>query len=291
MIPASFLKKIHRISIRTQHRVDEVLGGQYHSAFKGRGIEFEEVRPYQMGDDVRTIDWNVTARSGEPYVKLFREERELSVWLLADISASQAWGTQHQSKRDLMAEIGATLAFAAIRNNDKVGLLLFTDEVEKCLLPKKGSQNALRIIRELLFWNPQRTGTNLAAALDRINRTVKRKSILFIMSDFQDQYYEHALRVARKRHDIVPLVIHDRCEEELPKVGLLEWEDAETGERVLIDTLHGPTRRAYAESRQQIAEAREQLFRQMRVEPIQFATGEDLITPLKRFFHHRESRS
>ena len=236
MIPAKVMKKIRRIQIRTSHVVDDMLGGQYHSAFKGRGIEFEEVRPYQIGDDVRAIDWNVTARCGSPFIKLFREERELTVHLMVDLSASQLLGTQYQSKRELVSELGATLAFSAIKNNDKVGLTLFTDGIEKVIPPAKGTRHVLRVIRELLYCEPIGEGTDIAAAVDHVNRTAKRRSVIFLISDFQTDGYRKPLQIARKKHDVIPIVVDDEREREMPNVGLLELQDSETGEIVDLDT-------------------------------------------------------
>lgn len=223
------LCKIRRIQIRTSRKVDELLAGTWNSAFKGRGIEFEEVRPYQAGDDVRTIDWNVTARSDQPYVKLFREERELAVMLLVDLSGSQSFGTNEQTKRDLVAELGATLAMSAIKNNDRVGLTLFTDEIEKCIPPKKGSRHVLRLIRELLFCEPVGNRTNLRRALEHLNRTSRRRTVVFLISDFQDSGFEATMKVACRKHDIIPVVISDPREGEMPNVGLVRLQDEETG--------------------------------------------------------------
>ena len=219
MIPTEILKQIRRIEIRTSHLVDDVLAGQYHSAFKGRGMAFEEVRPYQIGDDVRAIDWNVTARTGDPHIKLFREERELTVILLVDLSASQSIGSTGQTKRQLVAELGATLAFSAIRNSDKVGLVGFTDEIEKVVPAGKGSRHVLRVIRELLYCDPIGSGTDINKALEHLNRTAKRRSVVFLISDFQDTGYETALRVAQRKHDVIPIVVGDPREFELPNVG------------------------------------------------------------------------
>ena len=236
MIPRELIKKIRRIQIRTSRIVDEMLAGQYHSAFKGRGIEFEEVRPYQIGDDVRAIDWNVTARVGEPYIKLFREERELAVRLLVDLSASQSLGTNFQTKRDLVAELSASLAFAAIKNNDKVGLTLFSDNIEKSIPPSKGSRHGLRLIREILYTQPIGRGTDLRAAIEHLSRTAKRRSVVFIVSDFQDTGFEKALKVATRKHDVIPIVVSDRRELTMPNVGLIRLRDSETGQVVVLDT-------------------------------------------------------
>lgn len=290
MIPKDMLKKIRRVEIHTTHIVDSLMGGQYRSAFKGRGIEFEEVRPYFEGDDVRAIDWNVTARSGDPYIKQFREERELTVYLLVDLSASQDIGTQHQLKRELVADLGATLAFSAIKSDDKVGLILFTDQIEKVVPPGKRSKHVLRVIRELLYCQPMGSGTNIAAALDHLNKTVNRRSVVFLISDFQDQGYERALRVARRRHDIIPIVIGDRREQELPNVGLVELVDAETGELMLVDTSSPAWRKEFAARAEAEYQQRKQILRRMKMDPVTLETGQDFVEPLRRLFHKRGAR-
>ncbi|QDV85859.1 DUF58 domain-containing protein [Planctomycetes bacterium TBK1r] len=291
MIPRETLRKIRRIQIRTSHKVDELLAGNWHSAFKGRGIEFEEVRPYQIGDDVRAIDWNVTARSGEPFIKLFREERELSVQLLVDLSGSQNLGTTSQTKRELVAELGAMLAMSAIKNNDKVGLTLFTDGIEKAIPARKGSRHVLRLIRELLYCDPIGTGTDVKQALEHVNRVSKRRTVVFLISDFQDSQYESALKVARRRHDIIPVVIADPREHKMPNVGLVRLQDEETGEVITLDTASRKNRHRYAELYRQQTEARDNLFRRLQLTPIHLETGCDIVEPLRKYFHQRESRS
>ena len=266
MIPREVLRKIRRIQIRTSHKVDELLAGTWHSAFKGRGIEFEEVRPYQIGDDVRAIDWNVTARSDQPYVKLFREEREMAVTLLVDLSGSQNLGTTTQTKRELVAELGAMLAMSAIKNHDKVGLTLFTDEIEKSIPPRKGSRHVLRLIRELLYCQPIGTGTDLRRALEHLNRTANRRSVVFMISDFQDSDYEATLKVARRKHDIIPIVIADPREGEMPNVGLVRLQDEETGEVITLDTASRKNRERFATLYRQQTEARDNLFRRLRLD-------------------------
>ncbi len=288
MIPQDLVKKIRRIQIRTSHLVDDMLAGEYLSAFKGRGIEFEEVRPYLPGDDVRTIDWNVTARYDEPYVKLFREERELTVILLVDVSASQGLGTHYQTKRELVTEISSTLAYSAIKNNDKVALMMFTDGIEKFVPPRKGSRHVLRCIRELLYCHPIGQGTDLAAALGHLNRTIKRRSVVFLISDFQDAGYDRALRVARRKHDIVPIVIGDRREYDMPNLGLIELRDSETGNVRTLDTASRRHRRLFAERARQRSTDRDELFRRLKMEPIHLYTGEDIVGPVREFFHRRE---
>jgi uncharacterized protein (DUF58 family) len=290
MIPREMMRKIRRIQIHTSHIVDDLLAGGWHSAFKGRGIEFEEVRPYQVGDDVRSIDWNVTARAGEPFIKLFREERELSVMLLVDLSASQDFGTHLQSKRELVTELGATLAFSAIKNNDKVGLTLFTDQIENFLPPRKGTRYVLRLIRELLYCQPIGRGTQLRTALEHLNRTASRRTVVFLISDFQDSGFERTLRVTRKKHQVIPMMVGDRREAELPNVGILRLRDAETGEMITVDTASGRHRREFRERMHRKLRQREELFRRLGLEPIQFRTGEDYVEPLQRFFHQRERR-
>lgn len=287
MIPIELAKKIKRIQIRTTHRVDGMLAGEYLSAFKGRGIEFEEVRPYQPGDDVRMIDWNVTARQGEPFVKLFREERELTVMQLVDVSASQSPGFHLQTKRDLISELSSTLAFSAIKNNDKTGLIMFTDGIEKFVPPKKGSRHVLRCIRELLHCQPIGQGTNIENALNHLNRTVKRRSVTFVISDFLDQNFEKSLRIASKRHDIIPIVVSDQREFEMPNVGLINLKDCETGETICFDTSSRRQREQYKTRSLQQKITRDQIFQRLKMEPLHISTGEDYIDPLRDYFHRR----
>ena len=287
MIPIELAKKIKRIQIRTVHRVDGMLAGEYLSAFKGRGIEFEEVRPYQPGDDVRTIDWNVTARQGEPFVKLFREERELTVMQLVDVSPSQTPGFHLQTKRDLISELSSTLAFSAIKNNDKTGLIMFTDGIEKFVPPKKGSRHVLRCIRELLHCQPMGQGTNIENALNHLNRTVKRRSVTFVISDFLDQNFEKSLRIASKRHDIIPIIVSDQREFEMPNVGLINLKDCETGETVCFDTSSRRQREQYKTRSLQQKLMRDQIFQRLKMEPLHISTGEDYIDPLRDYFHRR----
>lgn len=290
MIPKEVFQKIRRIQIRSSHKVDELLAGSWNSAFKGRGIEFEEVRPYQVGDDVRAIDWKVTARNNQPFVKLFREEREMSVILLVDLSRSLDFGSASQTKRELVAELGATLAMSAIRNNDKVGLTLFTDEVEKSIPPRKGSKHVLRIIRELLYCQPVGARTNIGSAVEHLNRTCKRRSVVFLVSDFFDSGFEPILKVARRRHDIVPVTVNDLREKELPNVGLVRLRDSETGELVLVDSSSRRNRKQYKELYQQKEQERISMFRRLQMEPIRLLTGADIVDPLRRYFDAREQR-
>jgi uncharacterized protein (DUF58 family) len=290
MIPKELLRTIRTIEIRTSRLVNEVFAGQYNTAFKGRGMEFEEVRPYQIGDDVRSIDWNVSARYAEPYVKVFREERELTVMLLVDMSASNLFGTMHRLKRDVAVEVCATLAFSAVKNNDKVGLVCFSDQVEKFVPAEKGRRHVLRVIREILYHQAKGRGTNLAAAVEHLNRVNRRRSVVFLVSDFQDAGYENLLRVTTKRHDLVPIVISDRREGEMPNVGIVELRDTESGDRVLVDTSSRRFREAFRRNAEAAAIERDRLFRRMNLESIRLTTGQPIIEPLMAYFHRRHSR-
>ncbi|MFO0828956.1 MAG: DUF58 domain-containing protein [Phycisphaerales bacterium] len=290
MLSPELLKKIKRIEIRTSHLVSDALAGQFKSAFRGRGMEFEEVRPYQIGDDVRSIDWNVSARIGEPHVKLFREERELTVLLAVDLSGSLSFGTSAQMKRDLAAEVAATLAFSAIRSNDKAALLCFTDRIERFVPPRKGPRHVLRIVREILSLKPQGRGTDLAGALDEVSRVLRRKAVVFVLSDFLCEGWERSLRLARARHDVIPIRIGDHREDELPDVGLVEFDDLETGRRILLDTRSRGVRQRYADFARERTARRTSTFRRMRIEPIELATGRDFVEPLTTYFHRREAR-
>ncbi len=290
MIPKELLRKIRRIQIRTSHVVNDAMAGQYHSAFKGRGMEFEEVRQYVPGDDVRTIDWNVTARAGSPFVKVFREERELTVILLVDVSRSHLFGTARQLKRDLAAELCAVLAFSAVRNNDKIGLTCFTDQIEKFVPPKKGTRHVLRVIRELLYIQPHGVGTSIARALDHLNRVIRRRAVVFLVSDFQSSGYERPLSVARRRHDLMPVIISDRREIMLPNVGLVELFDAETGASVVADTASRSLRGAYKQKGLATTDEQRSLFSRLEMDAIDVRTGEDFIKPLMTFFRAREAR-
>lgn len=290
MIPRQIIQKIRQIEIRTRHLVNDVFSGEYHSVFKGRGMEFAEVREYAPGDEIRSIDWNVTARLGRPYVKRFIEERELTVILMADASASKSFGTVNQMKGEIAAEICALLAFAAIQNNDRVGLLMFTDQIEKFIPPKKGRTHILRVIREVLYTRPEHKGTDIAQALDYLNRLLTRRCIVFIISDFLAADYIKPLRVASKRHDVVAVTVTDPRELDLPGIGLIELEDAESGEEVLIDTGDEAWRRQYAEYNEAIREERDQQFRITGVDAIHIRTDQPYIDPLLQFFKLRERK-
>ena len=313
MIPREILKKIRQIEIRTNRLVSETLAGQYHSVFKGQGMNFEEVREYQPGDDVRSIDWNVTARMNHPFIKKFVEERELTVMLVVDLSGSGLFGSGEQSKRELAAEIGSVLAFSAIRNNDKAGLILFTDQVEKFIPPKKGRRHVLRVIREILFSEPQRRGTDLNAALEFLLRVTPHHAIVVILSDFLESHTSNpvarfkrqmtgggapnlahaaytALRQANRRHDLVAVQIADRYERDLPPLGRLVLKDAETGEVVEIHTGDIAKRKAFSQRQVEAQAELEKLFRAAGIDFIQLRTDQPYAGTLGRFFEGREKR-
>ena len=286
-IDPNILKKVRRLEVRVRRLVNTLFIGEYHALFKGQGIEFSDVREYQPGDDIRIIDWNVTARLGFPYVKKFVEERDLTVILMVDISSSSLFSTKERTKRDLAAEICALLAFSAIRNNDKVGLVTFTDRVERFIPPRKGSEHALRVVRELLFGTPASKTTNIASALRFINRLVKRKSVIFLVSDFIDQGYEAVLRVTGKRHEVIAISIDDPREVELPSVGILAMRDAETGETVLIDTSDRRVREEFSRDSRDMREERDRLLHSIDVPVIKVSTDKSYVEPLMRHFAAR----
>ncbi|MEC8560433.1 MAG: DUF58 domain-containing protein [Planctomycetota bacterium] len=292
MISSELLKKIRKIEIKTSHLVTDLLAGRYNSAFKGRGMEFEEVRPYAVGDDVRTIDWNVSARTGEPFIKKFREERELTVIIAVDVSDSLGFGTRGQLKRELVAELAATLAYAAIRNNDKVGLMLFTDRVECFVPPRKGVRHVLRIIRELLAFEPEGSGTDLAGALEELNRAIKRRAVVFAISDYQQDPddWSPSMKHSALRHDLIPVVVTDRRELDMPDVGLVELQDAETGRSVFLDTSRRRIRNRFARFATDLVASRDRTFRRMRLDPIEVETGDSFVEELTRYFQRRERR-
>ncbi|MFC1493775.1 DUF58 domain-containing protein [Thermodesulfobacteriota bacterium] len=290
MIPAELAKKIRYIQIYTNKAVNDSLAGEYESLFKGRGMEFQEVREYQIGDDIRTIDWNVTARAGDPYVKLFKEERELTVMFLVDLSASGSFGSTRQVKNEAAAEICALLAFSAIKNNDKVGLIVFTDRIEMFIPPEKGTTHVLRLIRELLNFKPTEGNTDLVAGMDYLGRVLHKKSVVFLISDFQSEGFENQLRILGKRHDLIAVSITDPREISMPDVGLIQLEDAETGEMITIDTGSFSFRNRYNQLGISRMEELKKLFRSMDVDHIDIRTGEDYVFNLVRFFRNRERR-
>ncbi len=290
MIPKEILKKIRQVEIRTGRIVNDVFAGKYESIFKGRGMEFHEVREYVPGDDIRSIDWNVTARTGHPFVKRFIEERELTVLLMADMSASGYFGTRNKMKRDVMAEVGAILAFSAIKNNDKVGLLLFTDRVEKFVAPKKGRVHVLRVIRELLYYNTKGKRTNINAGLEYIGKVLKKRAVIFLMSDFIDSGYERLLRILNRRHDIIGISISDPRETWLPDVGLIGLEDGETGEVVYLDTADNLLQNEFTKRRTSFIESRNKAFRSMSLDSMDISTDKSYMEPLMLFFKTRDKR-
>lgn len=290
MIPKEILDKVRLIEIQTRSAVDNLFAGEYHSVFKGRGVEFAEVREYQIGDDVRCIDWNVTARVGSPFVKVYDEERELTVVLVVDASASGAFGSGRQMKGEIGVEISALLAFSAIKNNDRVGLLIFTDEVEVFIPPKKGRKHVLRVIRELLYFRPRGQGTAIRGALEYLARVLHRRSVIFLISDFFDDGFERALQLVCSRHDLIAIAIEDPRERQLPDVGFIALRDAESGEQLLVDTHHSGVRRFFAARQQQEAERREALFRRLGIDAIQVDTSHSYLEPLIYFFRTRARR-
>ena len=285
------LKKIQRIEIFTNRLVNTVFAGEYESVFKGQGITFDEVREYQVGDEIRTIDWNVTARMGQAYIKKYVEERELVMMLIVDMSASTSFGSTTETKAEIAAEIAALLAFSAIKNNDKVGLICFTDTVEHFVAPRKGKRHVLRVVRDILHFQPQQPGTNIETALTFVDKVLKPHSVVFLISDFKDIGYEKQLRLSSKRHSLIAITLQDRREMELPDVGLIELEDAESGETMIVDTRSEEARQLYTELNQRADAERQQIFRASRIDSIHIRTDEPYVKPLIRFFRQRAARS
>ncbi len=290
MIPSEIMAQIQRIRIRTNRMVNEILAGQYESVFKGQGMEFKEVREYVPGDDVRSIDWNVTARTGQPHVKILAEERELTVMLVVDASGSERFGSISRFKNELAAEFCAVLAFSAIKNSDKVGLLIFTDEVELFLPPGKSRKHVLRVIREVLYFEAKGRGTDIAAALHYLNSVQKRRAVVFLVSDFMAEGYETALRIANRRHDVVATTVTDPREEWLPPVGLMWARDAESGRATLVNTRDANVRQAYEQDAVTRASRRDQVFRQAKVDVMHIRTDVPYVDEIHRFFRMRRRR-
>ncbi len=290
MISKEILKKLRKIEIHTARLANDQLAGTYASVFKGRGLAFDEVRMYLPGDDVRFIDWNVTARTNAPHVKVFREEREMTVMLLVDMSASQRFGTRNAFKHDLVAEVSAVLAFSAVKNNDRVGLVLFTDDVEKVIAPRKGPRHVMRVVAETLQFQPKGRGTDLARALDVLGHLSRRRAVCFVVSDFLGDDYEHSLRVAAAKHDLVPVTVTDPREDELVDVGIAWCEDLETGELIAVDTSSARVREAYRRQVTQQKVARDTLFKRLGLDSIAIATHRPYIAPLAEFFRRRARR-
>jgi uncharacterized protein (DUF58 family) len=290
MIPQEVMQKIRRIQIRTNHLVNDILAGQYESVFKGQGMEFHEVREYVPGDDIRSIDWNVTARTNAPYVKLLSEERELTVMLLVDASASGRFGSVSQLKNELAAELCAVLAFSAIKNNDKVGLIIFTDDVELYVPPSKGRQHVLRVIREVLYFKPKGVRTSIVSALNFMNKVIRRRAVTFLVSDFMAEGFETTLRIANRRHDVIAVSVTDPREEVLPNVGLASLRDAESGQEVLVDTGNARVREQYKVAMLKRVKARNEIFARTRVDAIHVRTDKSYVDEIYKFFRMRERR-
>jgi len=290
MLTKELLKQVRQIEIRTKGLVNQVFSGEYHSVFKGRGMEFSEVREYQFGDDIRSIDWNVTARFGHPYIKVFEEERELTVMLMVDLSGSLMFGSVSKTKQRIAAELSAILAFSALKNNDKVGLILFTDKIEKFVPPRKGRKHVLRIIREVLSFEPEGKTTNLKGALEYMNHTIKKKSIAFLISDFMDEGYEKILKIVGRKHDLIGIVLDDRREKEIPNIGLVKLADAETGAERWIDTGSKRVRSQMVSDQKQREKLRNSIFIKSGLDRIEVTTGSNYIQPLVQFFRRREKR-
>ena len=290
MIPREILKQVRRVEIATRGLVNDVFSGEYHSVFKGRGMNFAEVRAYQYGDDIRSIDWNVTARTGTPFVKVFDEERELTLMLVVDVSASGEFGSRSRMKGEVAVEICAVLAFSAITNNDKVGLIIFSDRIEKFVPPRKGRRHGLRVLRELLYFQPEGRGTDVAGALGYLARVVRRRAVVFVVSDFFDTGYQKALAVAGRRHDTIVIRMGDPRERELPAVGYIELEDAETGEQLTVNVSDPAFREAFDHDVTETRTTLEREFRKTGIDVIEISTDRPYADQLMRFFRQRAKR-
>ena len=290
MSTIELLKKVRKIEIKTKGLSNHIFSGEYHTAFKGKGMAFSEVREYQPGDDVRSIDWNVTARYNSPFVKVFEEEREMTVILLIDVSGSSDFGTQTQLKREVATEIAAVLAFSAINNNDKIGVIFFSDKIEKFIPPKKGKSHILRIIRELITFESESKKTNIEVALKYFNNVIKKRAVCFILSDFMDTDFDKSLKIARNKHDIIAIRIHDEREKILPNVGLIKVEDAESGQTRWMDTSNKKVRTNYNNNYREFKKELKQTLQSSGVDHIDIKTGKDYIKPLMNFFKNRGKR-
>ena len=290
MLPKEPIRRIRKLEIATRKVVSDMLAGQYHSVFKGRGMAFSEVRPYQPGDEIRVIDWNVTARMQDAYVKVFTEERELTVMLLVDVSASEDFGSRGRTKSEICAEVAAQIAFSAIANNDRVGMVLFSDRVEKMIPPKKGRRHVLRLVTEILSFKPVGKGTDIPLALNYLSRVSKRKAVTFLISDFLARNYEKPLRIVARRHDLVPVVVQDPLELDFPRLGLVELEDPETGERTLLDTSDPAVRGDFLRAVGAAREERRKLFQKLELDHVELNAGDDFGAALVRFFRARARR-
>jgi uncharacterized protein (DUF58 family) len=289
-LPAELLKQLRTLEIRTQRLANEQLSGTYHSVFKGQGLSFREVRAYLPGDDVRWIDWNVSARLSEPHVKVFVEEREMTVMLVVDLSQSEQFGTRRAAKAQVAAEICALCAFSAIKNNDRVGLVLATDVIEKLVPPKKGDKHVMRVVREILGFSPQYSGTNLKLALDTLSKVAKRKSVAFVVSDFYATGFERSLALAGAKHDVIPVMLVDPRDEELPDVGLAAFEDLETGQEIVVDTSDRRVREHYKATMRKVRADREKLFQKLALDSVVIRTDQSFVKPLRDLFAKRARR-
>ena len=290
MIPKEILKEVKHIEIKATRLVNDLFGGEYESVFKGRGMEFSEVREYVPGDEIRTIDWNVTARSQHPFVKKYIEERELTVIFVVDGSASLQFGSRSKLKSNVAAEIAGLLAFSAVKNNDKVGLLIHTDQVEKYVPPKKGRSNVLRVVREILYYKPQAKKTNLKSAIEHLSRILTRSAVVFVISDFLDTGFEKALKILHQKHDLIAIQILDQREQEIPTCGWVELEDAESGETVLVNTNNKNFRETYQKSVKRRQDQLDYLFKLSGIDAVKIMAGASYVGPLIKFFHKREQR-
>lgn len=290
MIPKEIIRKIRRIQITTSRKVTDVFAGQYQSVFKGVGMEFDEVREYLPGDEIRSIDWNVTARMGHPYIKKFVEERELTIMILLDVSMSSRFGTRGRLKSELAAELCSVIAFSAIQNNDKVGMITFTDEIEKFIPPRKGVRHVLRVVREAIYNKPEGKGTDINRVLEHLNRVTSRRTITFLVSDFFAPDFKKTLSIINKKHDVIAVTIADPAEEELPEVGIVKLYDAETGEPYVVDTLDAKARSSYRTHAGRMMDARQSIFSSANVDNILIHTDKSYVEPLIRFFKMRERR-
>ena len=290
MIPRDLIKRLRRLEIRTRKVVSDMLAGQYQSVFKGRGMAFSEVRPYQPGDEIRLIDWNVTARMNEPFIKVFTEERELTVMLLVDVSGSKDFGSAGRTKAEIAAEVAAQVAFSAIANNDRVGLILFSDRVERTVPPRKGRKHVMRLVTEILSCKPEGTRTNLSVPLTWLSRVVPRKAVVFLVSDFLAQGHERELKLVGRKHDLVPVVIRDPLEQDFPAIGLVDFEDPESGERLLVDTSDPLVRARFARAMAAERDERMKLFRKLELDHVELRADDGYAEALHRFFETRARR-
>jgi len=290
MSTSSLLKKVRKIEIKTRGLSNHIFAGEYNTVFKGKGMAFSEVREYQSGDDVRSIDWNVTARYNSPYIKVFEEEREMTVMLLVDVSGSGNFGTKQQFKREIATELSAVLAFSAIKNNDKVGVIFFSDIIEEFIPPKKGKSHILRIIRQILSFKPQNKKTNISQAIEYFNNVMKKRCICFILSDYISSSFEKPLRVASKKHDVVALKVSDKREKTIPNIGIVPFKDSETEKVILLDTSSKLVRETFQKKQKEKQSEIEKLFPRCGVDLININTGEDYVKPLINFFKNRDRR-